>query len=58
VGKKGVERVERAQREVVCYLRQLAAGASLQLPTWIVPRFPMTTLTVRAAAAGRELRSR
>jgi hypothetical protein len=42
VGKKGVERVERAQREVVFYLRQLAAGASLQPPIWIVPRFPMT----------------
>jgi uncharacterized protein YfaS (alpha-2-macroglobulin family) len=42
VGKKGVKRVERAAREVIFYLSQLEPGATLQLPVWLTPRFPMT----------------
>jgi len=42
VGKHGVERVERAQREVVFYLTAIEQGALVQLPIWFTPRFPMT----------------
>jgi hypothetical protein len=42
VGSKGVERVERAQRGIVFYLRQLAPGSTLYLPVRLTPRFPMT----------------
>jgi len=42
VGKKGVERVERTQREVTFYLSHLEPDTFVQLPIWLTPRFPMT----------------
>lgn len=42
VGKRGVERVERRQREVVFYFSAIEPDTFIQLPVWFKPRFPMT----------------
>jgi hypothetical protein len=41
VGKRGVERVERRQREVVFYFSAIEPDTFVQLPVWFKPRFPM-----------------